>query len=299
MTSYNALKEPFPIDVLPLLNFGKADGRLDDHLEDAFVVTRATKKFFQNQHSIIVGPIGAGKSALFELVKAKSDVIPVYKDCLLVPIEESISFDNLEKLIEEISPSTSQSQIFQLLWKFHITVCIAEKLATSQGFPVGESDKEINGFLKVVRSKEYDPSILGKLLGLVKGAALTIKTKVSSTPVTIEATVDVTKSELNENPEINLDRVISQCIKSSKKRGNNCILVLIDRIDRFVAGEEYETQRKYVEALLEVDDDIAVSFPEINRKIFLREDLFARLNYEALGYDKVSDNTLRLEWTDR
>ncbi len=183
MTAYNALKEPFPIDILPLLNFGKADGRLDDHLEDAFVVTRSTRKFFQDQHSIIVGPIGSGKSALFELVKTSSSVIPVYKNCLMVPIEESISFDKLGKLVEEINPSVNQSQIFQLLWKFHITVCVAEKLATNQGFPAGDTEKEINGFLKTIRSKEYDPSIIGKLMGLLTKAALTIKTKISSTPI--------------------------------------------------------------------------------------------------------------------
>jgi len=298
MTAYNALKEPFPIDVLPLLNFGKADGRLDDHLEDAFVLTRSTSKFFQDQHSIIVGPIGSGKSALFELVKTRSSVFPVYKDCLIVPIEESISFDKLGKLIEDLSPSVSRSQVFQLLWKFHITVCIAEKLASNQEFPVGGAEKELNKFLKIIKSKEYDPSILGKLMGLLKKAALTIKTKISSTPVTVEATIEGDFNDGRSQSEINIDRIINQCIKSAKDRGHKCILVLIDRIDRFVAGEEYETQRKYVEALLEVDDDLSVSYPQINRKIFLREDLFSRLNYEALGYDKVSDNTLRLEWTD-
>ena len=75
-------------------------------------------------------------------------------------------------------------------------------------------------------------------------------------------------------------------------------MVIIDRIDTFVAGEDYETQREFIQSLLEVDDDIDISYPTIGRKIFLRADLFSRLDYESLGYDNVNDNTLRIEWTE-
>jgi len=295
MSSSSALREPFPTEILPVLNFGKADGRLDHHLEDAFVITKSTKKFFQNAHSIIIGPMGAGKSALFELVKTKSNVIPVYKNYTIISIEESISFTKLNKVINDLSDQTDQKFIYQLIWKFHIAISIAEKVSSFPDFPEGKDEKEINDFLQLVNSKEYDESILGKFVGLLKNSALKLKTKISFTPVTIEASVE---GSSNSNNIVNLDRILNLCIKTTKERKLNNILVLIDRIDRFVAGEEYDVQRKYIEALLEVDDDLAVSFSDINRKIFLRDDLFARLNYESLGYDKVNDNTLRLEWTN-
>ena len=298
MSSINALKDPFPTEVLPMLNFGKADGRLDDHLEDAFVKTRSIKKFYQNSHSIVIGPMGSGKSALFELVKSKSHVISSYKNYTIVPIEEAVSFSSLGDIVSDLSGKVDQKQIYQLIWKFHISIAICEKVSSFSRFPEGPEEKEIYKFLKLVNSKEYDESILGRFLGLVKGAAFKIKTIISSNPVTIEASIEGGGNDTEGKETVNIDRILNLCIESVKRRNCDSFLVIIDRIDKFVAGEEYETQRKYIEALLEVDDDLAVSFGDINRKVFLRDDLFARLNYESLGYDKVNDNTLRLEWSE-
>ena len=101
----------------------------------------------------------------------------------------------------------------------------------------------------------------------------------------------------DDTKEINLDRILKQCQLVLKERKLNSFLIIIDRLDAFVAGEEYETQRKFIEALLEVEDDLDIAFDKINLKIFLRSDLFSRLNFEILGRDKVSDNVLKIKWT--
>lgn len=88
-------------------------------------------------------------------------------------------------------------------------------------------------------------------------------------------------------------------MESIKIRKEPNILVLIDKIDTFVAGEEYNTQRKYIEALLEVDEDMSSGLDAIGRKIFIRSDLFARLNFETLGSDKINDNTLHIKWHEK
>ncbi|WP_159098545.1 hypothetical protein [Thiorhodospira sibirica] len=54
-------------------------------------------------------------------------------------------------------------------------------------------------------------------------------------------------------------------------------MVIIDRIATFVAGENYDTQRDFIESLLEVDDDIDASYSSIGRKVFLRADLFCTI----------------------
>lgn len=79
-------------------------------------------------------------------------------------------------------------------------------------------------------------------------------------------------------------------------RSFNSATVIIDKIDRFVAGAEYHVQRQYINSLLEVDDDLA-AIQNINLKIFIRADLFDRLDFTALGYDKVHDNVIRLRWS--
>ena len=67
MSARNILENPFPIEKLKLLQFGNADGRKDKELESVFVKTTSIKQFLQNNHSVIIGPMGSGKSALFKL----------------------------------------------------------------------------------------------------------------------------------------------------------------------------------------------------------------------------------------
>lgn len=296
MEAINVLKEPFPTKELALLDFGAADGRKDTSLEEAFVITTSINLFLQDRHSIIIGPMGSGKSALFELLKNKSQKLPNYQNRLIIPIEEAISFQLLRNFIKEEFSGYDKKLIYKLIWKFQILNRTCEELSKISGFPNSSYEKEINEFLGQVKSKEFDESVIGKIKGLLKNAALTIKTKISKSPISIEA--EIKGNILPNKTELNLDRIYKCVDESIIDRELPSVLVIIDRIDTFVAGEEYEVQREFIEALIEVDDDIDVSYPKIGRKIFLRSDLFARLNYEALGYDKVNDNTLRIEWSD-
>ncbi len=297
MKATNVLIEPFPTKELALLDFGAADGRKDTSLEEAFVTTTSIKLFLQDRHSIIIGPIGSGKSALFELLKNKSKKLSTYQSRLIIPIEEAISFQLLRNFIKKEFAEFDRKLIYKLIWKFQILNRVCEELSKLQNFPLSPYEKEINYFLGQIKSKEFDESILGKIKGLLINSALTIKTKISNSPISIEAELKETISSKNKS-SLNLDRIYKCVNESIISRKLPEVLVIIDRIDTFVAGEEYDVQREFIEALIEVDDDIDVSYPNIGRKIFLRSDLFSRLNYEALGYDKVNDNTLRIDWTD-
>jgi len=294
MSARNILENPFPIEKLKLLQFGNADGRKDKELESVFVKTTSIKQFLQNNHSVIVGPMGSGKSALFKLLKEQSDLLPEYKNYIIVSIQENISFNKLKILLKDTSVLGDEKQLYQFIWKFQIVLNITEKISNFNDFPLSSNEKDINKFLKIINSKEYDESVIGKIGGLIKSAALTIKTKISGTPISVESSIEL-KDKANKD-EINLDKILRQCEEILKEREKNNFLIIIDRIDAFVSGEEYDVQRKYIEALLEVDDDLDCAFTKINCKIFLRSDLFARLNFEVLGSDKVNDNTLKIKW---
>ena len=298
MDAINTLKEPFPTEVLPLLDFGSADGRKDESLEETFVQTTSVKQFLQDRHSIIVGQIGSGKSALFELLKNKSKKLETYRNQLIIPIEEAVSFQLLRSFIAEEFSSYDKKLIYKLIWKFQILNRICEEIYKLPDFPCNQHEKEIRDYLGQIKSKEFDESVIGKLKGLLKNASLVIKTKISKSPISVEAKLKGDIGDGSKKSELNLDRIYRCITGAIEERKSKNPLVIIDRIDTFVAGEDYDTQREFIEALLEVDDDIDASYPTIGRKVFLRADLFARLDYEALGYDKVNDNTLRIEWTD-
>ena len=73
------------------------------------------------------------------------------------------------------------------------------------------------------------------------------------------------------------------------------VYVLVDKIDDFLVDLAYQEQKKSVQALLECTQ--LLRFPELKLKIFLRIDLFKRLDFEKGGYDKISPQVVRLEWT--
>jgi hypothetical protein len=289
-----SLPDPFPTDKLRLLQFGNADGHRDKLAESTFIETSSVKQFYLNHHSIIVGAIGVGKSTLFTLLKNHSEKLESYKGDLIVPLEEALSFNELSEFVKEHYPEKDENTLYQLLWKFNVLLKISIELSKQDGFPNNEYEKAVNNFLDDSNSSDTYSNILNKFKRIVSNANIKFEAKIGDNPITVEAGL----SDKAPKPEkkINLEEVQRAISESIKLRNFNSATVIIDKIDRFMAGAEYEVQRKYINALLEVDDDLS-SIQNINLKIFIRADLFDRLDFAALGYDKVHDNVIRLKWS--
>lgn len=289
------LKDPFPLVKLPSFDFGSADGARDNLVEDTFVMTSSIKSFLENRHSIVIGPIGSGKSTLFRLLKEKSNKLESFDDCIIVPIEESISFHTLNNIAKEYFGSVPERVVFSIIWKFQISVKLAEKLTEFEDFPNSDEEKRLKSFLyKVNKSESRYKSVPEKLKDLVSSIPLKLEVTIGGVPAMVEAKTNKTTSQADA---LNIDLVLSDCEAAFSSRSRNGVLIAVDKIDKFVAGEEYETQRDYIASLLDVEDDLA-SKRKLNFKIFVRQDLYERLDFSRLGYDKVSDNTLRLEWSN-
>lgn len=289
-----SLPDPFPTDKLRLLKFGSADGHRDKLAELAFIETSSVKQFYLNQHSIIVGSIGAGKSTLFTLLKNHSEKLESYKDDLIVPLEEALSFNELAEFVKKHYSGKDENTLYQLLWKFNVLLKISIELSKQDSFPNNNHEKAVNNFLDDSNSSDSYSNILNKFKKLVSNANVKFEAKVGDNPITIEAGL----SDKAPKPEkkINLEEIQRAVSESIRARNFNSATVIIDKIDRFVAGAEYYVQRQYITSLLEVDDDLS-AIQNINLKIFIRADLFERLDFAALGYDKVHDNVVRLKWS--
>jgi len=289
-----SLPDPFPVDKLRTLQFGSADGHRDKVEEFGIIETSSVKQFYTNQHSIIVGAIGTGKSTLFTLIKNNAKKIESYKNDLIVPLEEALSFNELSEFVNKHYAGKDESTLYQLLWKFNILLKVSITLSKQEGFPKNDSEKAVNNFLNDSNSSDKYSNILHKLNNIISNANVKFEAKVGDNPISFEAGL----SQKSPKPEkkINLEEVQRAISESISARSYDCARVIIDKIDRFVAGTEYYIQRQYINALLEVDDDLA-AITNINLKIFIRADLFDRLDFAALGYDKVNDNVIRLKWS--
>lgn len=289
-----SLPDPFPTDKLRLLQFGSADGHRDKVSEIAFIETSSVKQFYLNQHSIIVGAIGTGKSTLFTLLKNHSEKLESYKNDLIVPLEEALSFNELADFVKEHYPRKEEDTLYQLLWKFNVLLKIAIELSKKEGFPNNAYEKAVNNFLNDANSSDSYSNVLNKLKKLISNANVKFEAKIGDNPISLEA--GLSEKAPKSVKKINLEEVQRAISESIRARDFNCATVIIDKIDRFMAGAEYYVQRQYINALLEVDDDFS-SINNINLKIFIRADLFDRLDFAALGYDKVHDNVIRLKWS--
>lgn len=127
---------------------------------------------------------------------------------------------------------------------------------------------------------------------LISNANIKFEANIADHPITLEA--GFKKDKISK--KINLEEVQRAISCAVKERGFSRATIIIDKIDRFVAGIEYSIQRNFLTALLEVDDDMA-SDEQMKLKIFIRADLFERLNFSNLGFDKVTDNTVFLKWS--
>lgn len=289
----HSLPDPFPIEILRELNFGSADGHRDDIAEQAFVVTSSIKKFLLNKNSIVVGEIGTGKSTLFRLLKHQAKKLDSYKNDLIVPLEEALSFNELSSFAKEYYQGKKESTLYQLLWKFNVLSKVAIEISKKDGFPSNEYEKSVNRFLVDSESSDSYSDIVSKLKNLVSGANFKIEAKILDNPISFEAGL---LKKGGKRKKINLEEVQRSISGAIYERGFDRATVIIDKVDRFIAGVEYDVQRNFLTALLEVDDDFATD-NYFNLKIFLRADLFEKLDYSSLGYDKVVDNVVFLRWS--
>lgn len=288
------LQDPYPLECLASLNLGSMDGHRDQLVEKGFIMTKSINKFLQDRHSIIIGPFGSGKSALFNLLRNKSDILEQYQKDLIVTIDEQVQFEALRSASQIYFPSLSEGLTFQLLWKFQICRRISEELARLDNFPSTDQEKYISEFIVRTGGVGGYLSVTSRIKKLFEKVSLKIRTKISDIPVDVELSKESEKA--TKRVELNLDEVILKSSEIIRSRGVRRCTVIIDKLDKFVAGEDYEIQRVYIESLLNLEDDL-YGVDEIGFKVFLRSDLYERLDFSALGPDKVEDNTLRLVWS--
>lgn len=114
------LIDPFPTDKIITLDFGDADGHRDRITEQTFVETTSIRLLKSGRFSIVAGPIGAGKSTIYKLIRKNSEFFKEYiADRTVVAIEEAVSFRALDQLIKDYFPNIEDKVVYQTIWYFH------------------------------------------------------------------------------------------------------------------------------------------------------------------------------------
>lgn len=290
----------FDTKKLAQFTFGDPDARSDDVLLHCFQKIHGVDIFLNGSKNIVLGERGAGKSALFRVIADGKIQFSIDKkekrNQVIVPIEDDLEYLAIANVIETrfIDKTKRSHGKYRYLWELYILSRTIEKLEDTYGtdLEIQALRQDLGEILGIPQVKNF------RMRDLFTAYKITVGSKLEHTgavtpSLSIEPAKDA-KATPTEVSDIEISKIRNRLRKFIKAK-NSVVVVMVDKIDDFVVGLTYEEQLKNIQALVDCTQDYRL--PEIKLKIFLRSDLYERINFEKGGYDKISPQVVRLEWT--
>ena len=295
---------------LERFDFGDAEGLSDSLLEkdaNCFCRIQPISEFLKGKKVYVVGERGTGKTAVYRLINdnvLKFDN-PLEKTQIILPISESYQYRLIKEQILPLinSTITDDSARYRYVWEVYLIYRIL--ISIKSNFP--DTEKLFSTFLSIFATNSKNNTTLfdiiksvkisvGCKLGQALGTGMPLPDfYLSAQPVSDNKEQGDTKKDA-KIIEIDLDNLkVSIC--EILKRNKSVLYVLMDSLDEFVIKEEYDVQRMMLHGLIESVNGY-IKYAEIKPKVFIRSDLFSKINFEEIQYDKMIDKTIELTWTD-
>ena len=128
------------------------------------------------------------------MIKENSPNIPAFKDYVVAPIEESVSFNSLNDVARQYFPDHEESVVFRILWKFQICLKVAEAISKKSNFPTSDHERRLKSFLGLVDSGGKYRSVAEKLKALFESFKVEFDLTLAGVPLS----VGVKKAKLND-----------------------------------------------------------------------------------------------------
>ena len=290
-------------------NWGYEDAIEDNLLEDELCFCRniSVKEYLSGEKIYILGNKGTGKTALYKLTKDKRIQFTNDLDNTkhIIGFEEDYQFSIMKKFIERniyIDVTGNQIEKYRSMWELYIVYRMV--LYIRKIFPNSVPttiSKIANDFEILFGVNEHN-----SILDLLKSQKKTFSCRVDATMNTFTPQVmletDRTYREnkqkrIGEKTEINLSEIKEEIARYCNESKITFIL-LFDRLDDFVTKEDYEIQKDIIGALVKCERSYA-KYKNIKYKIFIRNDLFNRVDFTSIGYDKIVNRVMELKWNDK
>lgn len=296
-------KEKLPdFDTSKLANFifGDPEAKTDEILSSCFQKVRGVEEFLSGSKTIVLGERGAGKSALFKLISEGALAFKTEKEkvrkTIVIPIDDDLEYLAIANVIEErFSDQTKRRHgKYRYLWELYILSRIADSL-----YEDNREDLEAQTLRDDIGEVLGLPKKTGfRLRDLFTAYKLTLGSKMDpSGAVTPSVSIEPAKDAKLSSVTVSDHEIarLKERLRRHLRAKSTVAIVLIDRIDDFVVGTAYEEQLNNIQALVDCIKDFRL--PEMKLKIFLRTDLFKRINFAHGGYDKIAPQIVHLEWT--
>ena len=281
-------------EVLINTNFGHRVAEDEvDALASYFVETDNWRRLVSGEIDVVYGPKGSGKSALYTLLVARSDML-FDQDILLVPGENPRGTPAFRDIV--LDPPASEAEFINL-WKLYFLSLLS---ATFDEY--GIENKEA-AHVRERLAKEGLVKGESSLGALVHSAFGYVKRLLR--PEAVEGTVSVDQNTqlptgftgkiifgeptatAREQGVESIDHLMDVANTALRKYAKYNVWVLLDRLDVAFA-ESPELEQNALRALFRVYLDL-LDFKHIRLKIFLRSDIWNRITSE--GFREASHIT--------
>lgn len=286
--------------ILKTVSFGHRVAEEEtDVLSSYFVETDHWTRLYRGDIDVVYGPKGAGKSALYSLLISRSGEL-FDQNILLVAAENPRGAPAFRNLL--LDPPASERE-FTALWKLYFATLMHGLLveygvkgdATSQLQTALEREGLIRGSLTLA-------GILSSVVNYVRSA---LRPQALEGGVEIDPITQMPKgftgkiifsepSKASADTELkSVDRLLGLANIALEKAGLKT-WILLDRLD-VAFSENFDLEANALRALFRVYLDL-LAFPQIQLKIFLRTDIWARITSE--GFREASHVTrhVTLDW---
>jgi hypothetical protein len=270
------------LDLLRKLSFGARVAE-DETVELAkyFVETDQWNRIFRGETDIIRGDKGAGKSAIYSLLVAKTNDL-FDKKILLITAERPRGATVFRDLVTD--PPTGENE-FVNLWKLYIVTLVAQKI---KDFGIGTSGPDAKRLIALLKEQglleeEFDlAQAFKQVRNYVKRWFIpkSMEGSVAIDPATGLPTFSgkITPSEPTADQRskghVSVDTLVdlaNRALTASDYR----VWILFDRLDvAFV--DTHDLEKNALRALFRVYRDFG-SYDRITLKIFLRSDIWQRI----------------------
>lgn len=297
------LPPKFETSYLSNFNFGSPDGKDDPLLEACALKISPIAEFLDENKSILVGDRGAGKTAVFRLLSERklSFVNTENLKQVYIPIDEDLGYKTLREHVNAQVKDADEKSSYRIIWELFIFSRCLDGL-----------NEVLEGNTRFAELKKSFFSILGwnsqrkiRLIDVILNTKKTFGVKLegghlgyvipnfyaSVEPKKQDEESIISSNDLLDFPKLKSD--LNNILSSAKI----VAYVLIDKLDEFVSGLEYQTQLDTIQALVQCWRDYQ-SYPKIKIKLFLRRDLYERLDFSAIGKDKIDPRKVELKWAD-
>jgi hypothetical protein len=300
------LPKQFPLDKLAQFTIGSVEPESDSLLDHNLGICKIhpVLEFIRGTKSLIVGPRGTGKSTLVKLVREGRIVFAGDKQCkdTILSLDESLDYIEVKNKVFDLfhTPIQDDAVKCRYFWEIYLLFRILTSFEKDYPDLPIVLKKNLNNIKLILRYEDQKITILEFLKNLKWTSGLKITQSPEGASVTPHVSMEPSPVGATTDQQI-IKFNIETCkkeVNSFLKSNNSRYFIFFDIVDEFVVKEAYSAQKMFIQGLLECEKSY-IKHDRIKLKLFLRSDLFDRLDYETLGSEKVAARKIDLIWSSQ